>query len=119
MNLFEGTTRNVYGPPEERRDPLKIFELIIFGLLWVRGAIHNILTSIVSNSHFGNRPIARDMTICWSHVGPRASENVYLIDDFARTRPPSHLQGRFLVFHYCHVDEKSDSVCTTYGGWIF
>ena len=36
---------------------------------------------------------------------------------FFRTWPPSYLKGCLLVLYYCHVVEKSDFVCTTYGGW--
>ena len=41
----------------------KTYHFIIFESSWVRAAADNIPTSIVSNSHFGKRPVARDMTI--------------------------------------------------------
>ena len=50
-------------------DPLKLIILIIFEPLWVYRAYGDILTSIVSHSHFWKRPGARDMTILGSHVG--------------------------------------------------
>jgi len=40
------------------------------------GTLGNILTSIVSNSLFGKRPGARDMTMFRSHVGLHVSENL-------------------------------------------
>ena len=40
---------------------------------WVGRALGNMLTSIVSNSHFGKRPVARDMTICGSHFLPHVT----------------------------------------------
>ena len=39
-------------------DPSKLMSLIIFGLFWVGGALDNISTSIMSNYHFGKRPVA-------------------------------------------------------------
>ena len=52
------------------------------------GTLGNILTSIESNSHFGKRPGAYDITIFSPHVGPY---------DFFRTRPPGNLRAWFLV----------------------
>ena len=43
---------------------------------WVRAALGNILTSIVSNSHLGKRLVDRDMTISGSHVDPHVSADV-------------------------------------------
>ena len=54
-------------------DPLDIskpINLIIFGPFCVREALGNMLTSIITNCHFGKRPGAGDMTILGSHVGP-------------------------------------------------
>ena len=44
----------------------------------VRGALGNILTNIVPNSHFGKRREARHMTISGSHVGPHIPNSGYL-----------------------------------------
>ena len=41
----------------------KLMNFIILGSFWLGEALVNMLTSIVSNSHFGKRPGARDMTI--------------------------------------------------------
>ena len=54
-------------------DPSKPINLIIFDFFWV--VIGNMLTSIVSNSRFGKRPGARNMTIFGSHVGAHVSES--------------------------------------------
>ena len=44
-------------------------------VFWVGGALGNILTSVVSNSYFGKRLVARDITSLGSHVDPHDSEN--------------------------------------------
>ena len=54
-------------------DLLDLMNFIICVSFWVLG---NIVTSIVSNSHFGERPVIRNTSILGSHVGPRLSENV-------------------------------------------
>ena len=41
-------------------------------------ALGEMLNSIVSNSHFGKRLGARDMTIVGSHVGPHITNIGYL-----------------------------------------
>ena len=51
---------------------------MIFESFWVCEALGNILTTIVSNSHFGKRPGPRDMTIFESHVGPHICNIRYL-----------------------------------------
>ena len=56
--------------------PFKNYEFHYFGPLWANGALGDILTSIVSNSHFGKRLVARDMTICGFYVGPHVNEHV-------------------------------------------
>ena len=58
-------------------DPSKLMNFIILGSLWVHEALGDMLTSIVSNSHFGKRPGARDMTIFGCHVGPHIPNFVY------------------------------------------
>ena len=55
------------GPP---LDPSKHIILIILGALWVYGALGDILSSIMSNSHFRKRPGARDMMICFAIFKP-------------------------------------------------
>ena len=50
-------------------DPLKLIILIILGALWVHQTLGDMLNIIVSNSHFGKRPTAREMTTFVSHVG--------------------------------------------------
>ena len=53
-------------------DLSKLIISIILHALWVWEALGDILTSIVSNSHFGKRSVARDITIfgfyCLLHV---------------------------------------------------
>ena len=48
-------------------------------------------------------------------LAPMLSKMYILIHDFFVTRPPGHLQAYWFAFYYCHVVEKSDVVCTTYG----
>ena len=57
-------------PSESALDTSKLIILNIFVPFWVCGALGNILRRIVSNSHFGKRPGAQDMTMFGSHVGP-------------------------------------------------
>ena len=89
-------------------DPSKLIILFFFDTLWVYAALGSIPTNIVSNSHFVKRPLAREI-ICLSRFRSHGTEYMYfLIDEIFRTRPPSQLQGCFLVFYYCHAIEKSD-----------
>ena len=48
-----------------------------FGSFWMCATLGKILTSIESNSHFGKRLGARDMTICVSHLFFPVTENVF------------------------------------------
>ena len=64
--------------PEGPSDPSELIACTIFESFWVERTLDMILTSVVSNSHFGKRPVARDMTIFGSNVGPHVSENVCL-----------------------------------------
>ena len=57
-------------------DPLKLIILIILGALWVYRSLGDMLSIVVSNSHFGTRLGARDMTILGSHVGAHVIESV-------------------------------------------
>ena len=50
---------------------------IFFGAFWARGALGNMVTSIVSISHFGKRPVAREIAIFGSHVGREAIAEVW------------------------------------------
>ena len=52
----------------------KLLNFTVFGSLWVREALGDILTSIVSNSHFVKRSVPRDETIFGFHVGLKKSE---------------------------------------------
>ena len=61
--------------PRNSLDPSQLINFLIVNPFWSRGAHDNILTSFVSNSHFGKRSVARDMTIFGSHVGPHLSKN--------------------------------------------
>ena len=74
-------------------DPFKLIISIILGALWVYRALADMLTIIVSNSHFGKRPAARDITIVASIFYPMSPTLYSLIDEILRTRPPGHLQG--------------------------
>ena len=51
-------------------DPVKQIILIILGALWVYQALGDMLSIIVSNSHFGKRSAARVMTIVSFHFLP-------------------------------------------------
>ena len=44
---------------------------------------------------------------------------IFVIDEILLTPLPGHLQSWFLVFHYCHVHEKSDFGYATYGAFTF
>ena len=116
LKRLQGMYMAVSGEPGE---PSKLINSFCFKFFWVGGAFGNILIGIVPNSHFGKRRGARDMTIFGSHVASMLAKMYSLIDYFSITGPPNNLQGWFLSFYYCHVDEKSDFVCTTYGGWNF
>ena len=43
------------------------YNLFILEAFWVYRALGNMISSIVSNSHFGKRSVIRDMTIYRSH----------------------------------------------------
>ena len=58
-------------------DPSKLNDVLALVALWVNGALGDILSSIVSNSHFRKRPVARDMTIFGSHILPHVTGNVF------------------------------------------
>ena len=87
--------------------------------LWVYEALGNILVSIVSDSHFGKRPGAGDMTILGSqfllHVTEDARSSSY---NFHNTVPRSFPRLIFILWE-CHVAEKSDFTCCTYRGGFF
>ena len=50
--------------------------LIILGVLWVYLALGHMLGIIVSNSHFGGRSLAREITTFACHVGAHVNESV-------------------------------------------
>ena len=58
--------------------PLKLIILVILETFWVYQALGDMLNIIVSNSDFGKRPGARDITIVGSHVGPHIPNIRYL-----------------------------------------
>ena len=60
-------------PPQ----PLKTFYWINLETFWVYQGLLDMLTTIVSNSHFGKRPIAREMTIFGFHVRPHVPNIEY------------------------------------------
>ena len=78
------------GPP---LDPSKPVHLITFDPFWVVEALGNISTSIVSNSHFGKRPVARDTTIFKYHFLPNVTNKYFLINEIFVSRAPGHLRG--------------------------
>ena len=57
-------------------DHVKLIILIILWAFWVYQGYLDMLSTIVSNSHFGKRPIAREMTTFVSNVGVHVSESV-------------------------------------------
>ena len=58
--------------------PYKLNILIILGALWMYRAIGDMLSIIVSNSHFWKRLGARDVTIFGYHVGSHILNSGYL-----------------------------------------
>ena len=58
-------------------DPSKPIDLIILDALWKHQALGNLLTSIVSNSRFGKRHGAQEITICGSHFVSHVTEHVF------------------------------------------
>lgn len=88
----------------------RLINFNILSPLWVSETLDNILTRIVSNYHFGKQLVARDMTICGSHVGPHVSENInsylWLFHNWAAN--PSAKQIFSLLV--CHVDETFKNV---------
>ena len=67
-------------------------------------ALGDMLTSIVSNYHFGKRPGARDITIFSIHA-------LYHVNN--------KICSLLMIFDYCQVGEKSEFGYTTYGGSHF
>ena len=65
-----------WSPPGDRSRPLKTTYFNYFAGFWVYRALGEMLSIIVSNSDFGKRSGAGDMTICWSHVGAYVSKSV-------------------------------------------
>ena len=53
-------------------NPLKPFILINLGAFWVYQGLLDMLRTIVLNSHFGKRPLAREMAAFRSHVGTQS-----------------------------------------------
>ena len=78
---------SVYGFPGDPTHPLKLINLNISNPFGVCAALGNILTSVVSNSHFGKRPVA-----------PMLPKMYILIVNLLRTRTQGHLQSDLLSF---------------------
>jgi len=95
-------------------DPSKLSNLIMFGC----GTLGNILTSIVSNSLFGKRPGARDMTMFRCHVGPHVNDKLtffkYLFQNSAAKPSQGLIFGllllpcgweiRFFLYHLRRIE---------------
>ena len=58
-------------------DPSKLIIFITLGSLWVHEALQDMLTSIVSNSHFGKRSGVRNMTIFGQHFLFNVTNNAF------------------------------------------
>ncbi len=77
---MEGAITGMVTPRGRPLDTSKLIILIILEALWVHEALGDMLTSIVSNSHFGNRPGAKDMIIIIifsSHFLSHVSNNIF------------------------------------------
>ena len=72
------------------------------------------LNTIVSNSHFGKRPAAGEMTSFVSHIGTQGVNSYWWNSPLGRM-----LQGWFLVFYYCHVHKTANYGYTSSGAWTF
>ena len=71
-----GAPLRAWSPPGGLPSTPQLLDFIAFGFFWVDAAFGNILSSIVLNSHFGKRPVARDITIFGSHFLPHVTEHV-------------------------------------------
>ena len=67
----------------------KLSICISFEPFWACEALGNMLTSIVSNSLFGKRSVARDMTIFVCRFPPMLPNMYFLIHEIFRNRPQS------------------------------
>ena len=74
-------------------DPSKLANVNISALLCMYEALWEILTTMESNSHFGKRLRARDITILGCRSLPMLPNMYFLINEIFRTRPPGHLRG--------------------------
>ena len=106
------------------RNLCKQYNFIMFKPVWVKGTLGNILTSIVSNSYFGERPVVGDMTVFGSHVGLHVSENACSYSWFVHSLAAKPSQGLIfdhLVMPFGWDIQKSiqyGSVAIShYGGW--
>ena len=78
--------------------PLKLMILIICGAFWVYRALWDMLNIIVSNSHFGKRPAAREMTTLGSHVGSQSANYHWWNFAISAVRPfPGWIFGFLLL----------------------
>ena len=60
-----------YHPQGTSLDRLKLMILIILGACWVYQGLLDMLRTIVSNSHFGRRPIDKEMTTFGPMLAPK------------------------------------------------
>ena len=74
---IKGLVKGMVTPGALSLDPSKLMLFIIFDTLWVCETLGDILTSRVSNSHFGKRRGARDMTTFGSHSLPHVTGNIF------------------------------------------
>ena len=79
-------------PPGEALDPFKLIISMVFEPLWVYGLLGDMLTSIVSNSHFGKRLVAKVMIILSSLFLPMSPAIYFLMNEIFISRAPGHLQ---------------------------
>ena len=66
--LIKSPIKGMLNPRELSLDPSKLIISNIVAPLWMCEALGNILTSFVSNSHFGKQSVARVMTTFRCHV---------------------------------------------------
>ena len=71
---------------------------VILGALWVHRALGDMLNSIVSNSHFGKRSIAREVTISGSHFSFRHRTCFLLLMKISDLGPQSISGSGFCSF---------------------
>ena len=68
FELRTGPIKGMVNSGEPLLDPSKLINLIVFDPPWVYEALGDILTRIVSKSHFAKPLVARDITIFDSYL---------------------------------------------------